>query len=203
MTAISMMNKKQLTREHILTTAFVIASRDGLDSLTIGELAKAAGLSKSGVFAHFQAKENLQIAVLEFAGLQFMARVIEPTRQVEHATVESKLRQLCAQWLAWNRSFQGSCMFLDAWKDGAKSDDPIQQALVNLTQRWLTYLFRQIEKAKESGEFLSSLDSWQCVYQLYGVYLSSHLFMSLALETEDHQRFWQGIDDLFRQWRAA
>ncbi|MGF1688319.1 TetR/AcrR family transcriptional regulator [Photobacterium japonica] len=196
------MNKKQHTREHILTTAFALASQDGLDSLTIGELAKAAGLSKSGVFAHFHSKDNLQLAVLAFAGQQFVERVIQPARQVEHNSIEAKLRQLLSLWLAWNRSFQGSCMFLDAWKDGAQSDDPIQQGLANLTHRWLMYLHHQIEKAKASGEFSAQLDNWQCVYQLYGVYLSSHLFRSLALETEDHQRFWWGIDDLLQQWRA-
>lgn len=196
------MSKGRLTREHILKTAFDLASINGLDSLTIGQLAKASGMSKSGLFAHFNAKDNLQIAVLEFAGEYFVERVITPVRQAEPASTEQKLRLLFQRWLDWNQSFQGSCMFLDAWKDGASSDDPIQQALAAITRRWLTYLHRQVEKAKDSGEFHAELDAWQFVYRLYGVYLSSHLFRSLGLESAEHHRFWQGIESLMAEGRG-
>lgn len=196
------MNKKQVTREHILQTAFELASTDGLDSLTIGQLAKASGMSKSGLFAHFNSKENLQIAVLEYAGQLFAERVIQPARQAVPMGIEKKLRFLLRLWLEWNQSFQGSCMFLDAWKERGDDDNAVQAALTQVTRRWLDYLHRQIERAKAEGEFVSTLDSWQCVYRLYGVYLSSHLFRSMGLETAEHLRFWQGIDDLFVQWRA-
>lgn len=195
------MGKRELTREHILKTAFDIASVDGFDSLTIGLLAKASGMSKSGLFSHFNAKENLQLAVLEYAGEQFVARVIQPARQASPESIEQKIRLLCQYWLAWNNSFQGSCMFLDAWKDKQETHDVIQQGLIGLTRRWLDYLQRQIEKAIVRGEFSPDLDSWQCVYRLYGVYLSSHLFRSLDLECGEHRRFWLGIDELLASWR--
>ncbi|WP_299018046.1 TetR/AcrR family transcriptional regulator [uncultured Photobacterium sp.] len=191
------MSKGRTTREHILKTAFELASKDGLDSLTIGQLAKASGMSKSGLFAHFNSKENLQIAVLEYTGEYFSYRVIQPARQVAPKNIETKLRLLLQNWLDWNQSFQGSCMFLDAWKDSCVSQDPVQQTLTDITRRWLNYLCRQVDKAKQSGEFKAGLDTWQFVYQLYGVYLSSHLFRSLSLETAEHQRFWIGIDTLF------
>ncbi|MCW8328586.1 TetR/AcrR family transcriptional regulator [Photobacterium sp. SDRW27] len=196
------MSKGRITREHILKTAFDLASKDGLDSLTIGQLAKASGMSKSGLFAHFNSKENLQIAVLEYTGEYFAHRVIQPARLSEPENIEKKLRLLLQNWLDWNQSFQGSCMFLDAWKDGCESNDPVQQALVKMTRRWLDYLCRQVEKAKQNGELKRDLDNWQFVYRLYGVYLSSHLFRSLSLETAEHQRFWLGIDELLHEWRV-
>ncbi|UXI04385.1 TetR/AcrR family transcriptional regulator [Photobacterium sp. TY1-4] len=196
------MSKGRLTREHILKTAFDLASINGLDSLTIGQLAKASGMSKSGLFAHFNAKENLQIAVLEFTSEYFVERVIAPVREAEPETIEQKFRLLFRRWLDWNQSFQGSCMFLDAWKDGANSDDPIQQTLAAITRRWLEYLHRQVEKAKATGEFHADLDAWQFVYRLYGVYLSSHLFRSLGLESDDHHRFWLGIEALMAEGRG-
>ncbi|MDO6541187.1 TetR/AcrR family transcriptional regulator [Photobacterium sanguinicancri] len=196
------MSKKKATREHILATAFEAASTTGLDSLTIGKLATDVGMSKSGLFSHFQSKENLQVAVVEYTGMLFVERVIQPARIAQTENVEHKLRLLFKHWLAWNRSFQGSCMFIDAWKDNAgEADCALQAALQGMTRRWLDYLVHQLEKGKASGEFRVSIDSWQEVYRLYGIYLSSHLFQSLALETDDHQRFWTGIDSLFNEWR--
>ncbi len=74
------MSKRQITRDRILGSAFELASEDGLESLTIGSLAKASEMSKSGVFAHFNSRENLQIAVIEYAGERFVERVIQPVR---------------------------------------------------------------------------------------------------------------------------
>ncbi|MCQ1060360.1 TetR/AcrR family transcriptional regulator [Photobacterium sp. ZSDE20] len=195
------MSKKEATRQHILNTAFSLASREGLDSLTIGQLAKASGMSKSGLFSHFNSRENLQIAVLDYAGELFVERVIQPARLQSSESIEQKLRLLLTNWLAWNRSFQGSCMFLDAWTEHGDKEQSVQLRLKAVTKRWLDYLYRQLEQGKRQGEFVVTLDSWQCVYQLYGVYLSSHLFLSMELETDDHQRFWQGVDTLFDQWR--
>ncbi|AJR05534.1 TetR/AcrR family transcriptional regulator [Photobacterium gaetbulicola] len=196
------MSKKAATRQHILDTAFSLASREGLDSLTIGQLAKASGMSKSGLFAHFNSRENLQIAVLDYAGELFVERVIQPARLQAPDKIEQKLRLLLANWLAWNRSFQGSCMFLDAWTEHGDKEQSVQLRLKSVTRRWLDYLYRQIEQGKQQGEFVATLDSWQCVYQLYGVYLSSHLFLSMELETDDHQRFWLGVEGLMTHWRV-
>jgi AcrR family transcriptional regulator len=102
------MSKGRVTREHILSTAFELASKDGLDSLTIGLLAKASGMSKSGLFAHFNSKENLQVAVLEYAGDYFSLHVIQPARLAEPENIEKKLRLLLTNWLSWNQSFQGN-----------------------------------------------------------------------------------------------
>ncbi|MEH6532332.1 MULTISPECIES: TetR/AcrR family transcriptional regulator [Photobacterium] len=196
------MSKGRVTREHILSTAFELASKDGLDSLTIGLLAKASGMSKSGLFAHFNSKENLQVAVLEYAGDYFSLHVIQPARLAEPENIEKKLRLLLTNWLSWNQSFQGSCMFLDARKEGRQGNEIIQTTLDKITRRWLDYLCHQIEKGKQSGELKADLDAWQSVYRLYGIYLSSHLFLSLALETPERDRFWLGIEDLLAEWRA-
>ena len=108
------MSKGKVTRDNILSKAFELASENGLESLTIGELAKQCGMSKSGLFAHFNSKDNLQIAVLEYANLIFTQRVIAPAREQSSALrQEQKIRTLLDNWLGWNHSFQGSCMFLD------------------------------------------------------------------------------------------
>ncbi|MCG2837231.1 TetR/AcrR family transcriptional regulator [Photobacterium sp. WH77] len=196
------MSKGRVTREHILRTAFDLASRDGLDSLTVGQLAKASGMSKSGLFAHFNSKENLQVAVLQFAGEYFAQHVIQPARLADWDSVEEKIRLLLQNWLAWNHSFQGSCMFIDAWKEGRCSDHPVQQELDIITRRWMDYLCRQVEQGKTSGEFRTDLDTWQSVFRLYGAYLSSQLFHSLGLEADGSPRFWMDVDLILASCRS-
>lgn len=196
------MSKGKVTREHILKNAFTIASESGLESLTIGLLAKACGMSKSGLFSHFNSKENLQVAVLEYSGLCFRQRVIEPARDQFPNDIEAKLKLLLTKWLQWNHSFQGSCMFLDAWKDTTESNDSVQKELKKIIQIWVNYLTIQIEKGQSLGVFSADLDPKQAVFQLYGVYLSSHLFYSIEVENQSRDMFWQGVEQLLSQWRV-
>lgn len=195
------MSKGQITRENILAKAFDLASENGLESLTIGELAKQCGMSKSGLFAHFNSKENLQLAVVDFANQVFISRVIAPARELGDKNIESKLRSILDSWMGWNHSFQGSCMFLDAWKESAKSECAIQQELKKIISHWIQYLQIQIDKGVESRQFRADLDAKQASYELYGLYLSAHLFYSIYGQEQSHQRFWQGVSDLFDRWK--
>ncbi len=198
------MSKGRLTREHVVSQAFELASKNGLESLTIGALAKHCGLSKSGLFAHFNAKENLQIAVIDYAQHVFAQRVIEPVRLTnEHPDTESKLRGLLSHWLNWNHAFQGSCMFLDAWKDVHSTACPIQAALNKTIRIWVDYLAIQIRKGVEQGQFVDTLSPEQAVFELYGLYLSTQLFGSLLSPEQSEQHFWQGVEPLFARWRAV
>ncbi len=195
------MKKGKVTKEFILQRAFEIASAEGLVSLTIGELAKQCGMSKSGLFAHFNSKLNLQLSVLEFANQVFTSRVIAPVRELGDDHIESKIRGLLDSWMTWNHSFQGSCMFLDAWNDTAADDCLLQAALRQSINTWLDYLEIQIAKGKESQEFADDLDTNQAIFDLYGQYLSAHVFYSIKGETESQRLFWQGIDNLFARWK--
>ncbi|EJV0277896.1 TetR/AcrR family transcriptional regulator [Vibrio parahaemolyticus] len=196
------MKKGKVTKEFILQRAFEIASEDGLESLTIGELAKQCGMSKSGLFAHFNSKLNLQLSVLEYANQVFAERVIEPARGLGDDNIERKIRGLLDSWMTWNHSFQGSCMFLDAWNDAADKNSPLQAALRKAIDTWLSYLEIQIAKGKENQEFISDLDTRQATFDLYGQYLSAHVFYSIKGEEESLRLFWQGIDNLLARWRG-
>jgi len=195
------MSKGKITRENILLKAFELASENGLESLTIGELAKQCSMSKSGLFAHFNSKENLQLSVVEFANQVFIARVIAPARELGDDDIENKLRSILDNWMGWNHSFQGSCMFLDAWKESARTECVIQQQLKKIISSWIRYLQIQIEKGVASGQFRPELDAQQASYELYGLYLSAHLFYSIYGQEQSYQRFWQGVSDLISRWK--
>jgi len=196
-----MMSKGKITKEHILSCAFSLASENGLESLTIGALAKECGMSKSGLFAHFNSKENLQVSVLEYANAIFTERVIVPARRLGDSDIEGKLKQLLTHWLGWNHSFQGSCMFIDAWKDAAATACPIQKALKESIAVWINYLTIQIQKAVESGQFRGDLDAKQATFELYGLYLSANLFYSIHGQQASHDHFWSGVERLIASWK--
>lgn len=92
-------------------------------------------------------------------------------------------------------------MFLDAWKDTTESNDSVQKELKKIIQIWVNYLTIQIEKGQSLGVFSADLDPKQAVFQLYGVYLSSHLFYSIEVENQSRDMFWQGVEQLLSQWR--
>ncbi|NIY84105.1 TetR/AcrR family transcriptional regulator [Vibrio hepatarius] len=195
------MSKGRVTKENILSKAFALASENGLESLTIGELAKHCGMSKSGLFAHFNSKDNLQVAVLEYANQVFVQRVIAPAREQSEQTIEKKIHTLLDNWLGWNHSFQGSCMFLDAWKEAGVEPTPTQQKLKKTIATWIEYLRIQIAKGVESQEFRADLDPKQATFELYGLYLSAHLFYSIHGQQASYEHFWNGVERLVVSWK--
>ncbi|MEZ8066358.1 TetR/AcrR family transcriptional regulator [Vibrio sp. 10N.261.49.A5] len=197
------MSKGKITKEYILSHAFALASENGLESLTIGELAKQCGMSKSGLFAHFNSKENLQLSVLEYSNAIFTERVIIPARELGDGDIEAKLKQLLDNWLGWNHSFQGSCMFIDAWKDAGSETSVIQKALQKTISVWIDYLTIQVAKAVESKQFRADLDPKQATFELYGLYLSANLFYSLRGQQASHTHFWSGVQRLVASWKAV
>ncbi|MFM4701907.1 TetR/AcrR family transcriptional regulator [Aeromonas bivalvium] len=194
------MSKGQLTREYILNQGFEQASIQGLESLTIGSLASACDMSKSGLFAHFHSRDNLQIAVLEHAAEVFRDRVIQPVRRQQHPSQGEKLTALLQAWLAWNQSFAGRCMFLDAWTSA--QEGAVQQAARQLVRFWLDYLARQVVQGQEQGEWRGDLDPWRAVYRLYGLYLGDQVFGALGLCQDPGQHFWPEVAALLASWRA-
>ncbi|KOO15148.1 transcriptional regulator [Vibrio xuii] len=195
------MSKGKVTRENILNKAFELASVNGLESLTIGELAKQCEMSKSGLFAHFNSKDNLQISVLEHANQIFTERVIAPARLDTSISIEQKLTMLLDNWLGWNHSFQGSCMFLDAWKETGADTPPTQAVLKKTIETWIGYLTIQVAKGVENGEFRADLDPKQAIFELYGLYLSAHLFYSIHGEQASYEHFWQGVKRQIASWK--
>src|SRR5215212_5750308 len=106
------MSKGEQTRERILDRAFRLASRDGLEGLSIGVLAGELGLSKSGLFAHFGSKEELQLEVLREAAARFESQVMRPAFKA--ARGEPRVRALFENWVHWvqDASSPGGCVFL-------------------------------------------------------------------------------------------
>lgn len=167
------MTKGEDTRQVILGRAFELASVIGVSGLTLGRLAEETKLSKSGLFAHFGSKENLDIAVVEEASRQFVQEVMVPALREPRG--EPRVRALFERWLTWGQR-PGGCFFVGA---GAELDDrpgPPRDALVRACHDWIDELAKAARIAVREGHFISSLEPEQFAFELYGLMLSFHQY---------------------------
>jgi AcrR family transcriptional regulator len=157
------------TRDGILTYAVQLASLEGLESLTIGRLAEALRMSKSGLFSHFGSKQGLQLAVLERAADVFAERVRKIGRRFP-AGLE-RLLALLEAWLAYveERDFEGGCFFAAASAEFDGRPGPVRDALVRLARAWVTALEAEIRKATERAELDSDTEISQLVFELHAI----------------------------------
>lgn len=159
----------QKTRREILHTAVDIASAEGLEGLTIGRLAKDLNMSKSGLFAHFGAKEDLQLATVETARDIFIKEIIDPTADVEPGM--DRLRALLEAWLSYvERSvFRGGCFFAAASLEFDSREGPVRALIAALTKAWVDMLIEAFNQAQEKGQIGPSAEAEQVVFELHAL----------------------------------
>jgi len=168
------MSKGDETRHAILGEAAQVASRLGLDGLTIGRLATELELSKSGLFAHFRSKEALQVETLRHAASLFVDFVVRPALRSPRG--ETRLRTLFDRWLEWARAdvLQGGCLFVAAATEFDDRPGPVQDELVRQQREWIDLIRRVAATGVEAGEFRAHLDTEQLAWDVYGVALAFH-----------------------------
>ena len=167
------MSKGDATRERILSKALQIASLDGLEGLSIGRLADEVGMSKSGLFAHFGSKEELQLEVLSAAAAKFADVVLRPALTVPRGA--ARVRALFERWLAWEQheSVPGGCVFMHLSVELDDRPGPTRDALVATQRQWLESIARTVRGAMEAGDYRADVDPELFAFQLYGT-LSSY-----------------------------
>ncbi len=167
------MRKGEQTRSAILAAACELAARGGLEGLTIGALAERMGMSKSGVFAHFGSREDLQIAVLKAYELRFVEDVLRPGLEAPRGL--ARLRAIVGNWLDRTAVEAASACI---WISGATEYDdrpgPVRDELVGMVKSWQRELVRAIRQAMETGELHADTDPGELVFDLYGVILVLH-----------------------------
>jgi AcrR family transcriptional regulator len=132
--------KAERTHQAILAKALRLAAHEGLEGLTIGTLAVKASLSKSGLFAHFGSKEDLQLAVVEFARQRFVEEVVSPALLAPRGL--PRLLALCDGWLshAEREVSSGACFFAGVLTEFDQRPGPVRTRLVAVMSDWMTTL---------------------------------------------------------------
>jgi len=182
------MAKGTETRERILQHAMAIASEVGFEGLSIGGLAKTAEMSKSGLFAHFDSKEDLQIQVLAAARRSFVENVVAPS--IREARGEPRIRALFERWLTWEegRVTPGGCPFVTASHEYDDRPGLVRDAVVAAQREWVEAIATATQIAMDEGHFRSDLDTENFAFELYGIFLSFHLYFRLLNDPESRQR---------------
>jgi AcrR family transcriptional regulator len=165
------MSKGDETRERILTRAVQLASQRGLAGLSIGELASDLGLSKSGLFAHFGSKEDLEVAVLKAATVRFDESVIKPALRA--ARGRPRLQALFDHWLAWaaDPTWPGGCIFLAAATELDDREGKARDYLAGSQRQMIGFIARAARLAVEQGEFRADLDSEAFAFDMFALIL--------------------------------
>jgi AcrR family transcriptional regulator len=197
------MSKGASTRETILDAALAVASTDGLEGISIGSLARTVGLSKSGLFAHFGSKEELQVAVLRTAVDRFVADVIAPA--LKQPRGEPRVRALFERWLEWEKAsfLPGGCPFLAASCELDDRPGPARDFLVQSQRDWLDAIATAVRIAVAEKHFAADVDPAQVAYELYAAALAFHQFHRLLGDPHAEDRFRQAFERLVARCRPA
>jgi AcrR family transcriptional regulator len=196
------MSRGGITRTTILEHASGLASQLGLEGLTIGRLANDLDLSKSGLFAHFQSKEALQLQVLEYAANRFIQTVSRPALALPRG--EPRLRAVFEGWLDWPRTsgLQGGCFFVAAASELDDRPGPVRDRLVELQREWLGFLAKGVRMAVAAGQFRSDVDPEQFAQDAYGVLLAYHHASRLLRDSKADVRARTAFENLVLAARA-
>jgi len=158
--------KGQRTRNSILEVAAALATEEGLDPLSIGRLAEATGMSKSGLFAHFGSKEELQLATVEYAAKLFVAEVIDPARSAPKGM--ARIWALCDHMIGYSERqvFPGGCFFAATSFEYNNRPGPVRDRIEEMIRSWLSYLEHAVEQAQEAGELDPNASARKISFQL-------------------------------------
>ncbi|MGW8887804.1 TetR/AcrR family transcriptional regulator [Streptomyces sp. NPDC055749] len=154
------------TRQLVLGRAVEIASVEGLEGLSLGRLATELKLSKSGVFALFGSKEDLQLATVQAAVKVYVEHVVRPARDLPPGL--DRLWRVCTGWLDYSRQrvFPGGCFFYSATAEYDARAGKVHDALAAARVNWLTFLEQTVRDAQQAGEADEGTDVAQLVFEI-------------------------------------
>lgn len=195
--------KGDRTRSSILQHAVDLASVEGLEGLTIGRLADDLGMSKSGLFAHFGSKEELQLATIEAASERFINEVVRPAIKAERGY--PRLMAISRFWLDYVRRkvFPGGCFFAAASFEFDDRPGPIRDAIAKQMDDWFGALERAIRMAKDEGHLKSDVDPAQLAFELNALFFGANFAYNLRHDEKAFARAQKAIEQRLLSVRAT
>ena len=171
------------SRRTILQVAARLATVEGLRGLSIGRLADEIGMSKSGLYAHFGSKEELQLATIDTAGEIFEHEVFRPALSAPEGL--SRLYALCDAYLSYveRRVFPGGCFFAAAAAEFGTHPGPVHDRIVAIYREWLRTFEALIGAAQDQGQLGADLDPAQLAFEIDALLFGANA--SFVLGTDD------------------
>nr|MDP2190212.1 TetR/AcrR family transcriptional regulator [Rhodoferax sp.] len=167
------LQKGQQTKQAIVDAALGLAAQIGLEGLSIGTLAEVTQMSKSGVFAHFGSREELQISVIHEYYTRFANEVFFPA--MEEARGLPRVRALFANWMKRVAvEIQSGCIFISGAVEFDDRPGPVRDALASSVKAWLAAMYRAVVQAKQMGQLNDEADEEQMAFEIHGLILALH-----------------------------
>jgi AcrR family transcriptional regulator len=196
------MRKGELTRAAILDVALELASRNGLEGLTIGLLADKMNMSKSGVFAHFGSREDLQMEVLKLYHHRFEQEVFYPS--VKESRGLPRLEAMYARWVKRvSVEIASGCIYISGAVEYDDRPGPIREELVSMVRAWQGALLRAVQQAADVGDLKPDTDAEQMVYEMYGLILALHHDARFLRTPGALERARRGFERLIETYRKS
>ncbi|HYK02479.1 MAG TPA: TetR/AcrR family transcriptional regulator [Thermoanaerobaculia bacterium] len=175
--------KGERTRQSILEKAVDVASLEGLEGLTIGRLADELKMSKSGLFAHFGSKEELQLATVEAASQRYIAEIFAPA--LKQPRGYPRLVAICDSWLSYIKRgvFPGGCFFAAASFEFDSRPGAVRDFVRRLMDDWIGALEKAIRMAQEEGHLDPDVDPGQLAFELNSLFFGANFAHYLRNDT--------------------
>jgi AcrR family transcriptional regulator len=193
------MGKGEETRRQIVEEALVLAGSVGLEGVSLGALADRLRLSKSGLFAHFESKEALQLEVLQEAIDTFVKAVVLPA--LTRARGIPRVRAMADHYLTWIRGYpsHGSCIFMALTHEYDDRPGPVRDLLVQSQRDWYATIARAARVAIEEGHFVDDLDPQQFAFTFVGIGMAYQQTGKLLDDPQAEARARRGFEELFER----
>lgn len=196
-------HRSELTLAAILDTALAMAEADGLESLTVGELAKRLGLSKSGVFSRIGSREALQTAVIEEFDRRFLQDVFVPAMREPRGL--PRLNAIMRLWLRRSQEVElrTGCLYTAGAFEFDDREGPLRDLLLDGIVRWRAALKRTVMQAIDEGHLRADTDAGQFVFEMDGLFVALMREARFLREPQAVDRAWRAYERLVRSFQPA
>lgn len=193
--------KGQQTKSAIVEAALGLATQIGLEGLSIGVLAEVTRMSKSGVFAHFGSREELQISVIREYFSRFEQEIFYPALHEPRGL--PRVKALFANWMKRVAvEIQSGCIFISGAVEFDDRPGPVRDALASSVQTWLNGLNRAVVLAKQCGHLSADADEQQMAFEIHGLILALHYEARFLKNPGSIERANQGFEHILARYGA-
>jgi AcrR family transcriptional regulator len=190
--------KGEKTKAIIVDAALGLATQIGLEGLSIGALAEVTGMSKSGVFAHFGSREELQISVVREYHARFEQEVFFPAMDVKRGL--PRLQALFANWMKRTSvEIDSGCIYISGAVEFDDRPGPVRDAIASSVRTWLAAMDRAVRQAQESNQLSAQADPSQILFEIHGLILALHYEARFLKSPGSIERALKGFDSILQR----
>jgi AcrR family transcriptional regulator len=195
--------KGERTRQSILERAVDLASLEGLGGLTIGRLAEELGMSKSGLFAHFGSKEELQLATIESARERFIEHAFRPALKAERGY--PRLMAIARAWLAYVKRevFPGGCFFAAASFEFDGRPGLVRDAIASMMNSWIESIEKSVKMAQDEGHLDPDIEPAQLAFEINAIFFGANFSYQLRGDKKALERALEAIETRLESLRIV